>query len=444
VLILASATDQKGVTRVEFWVDGTLNTNIPSDTPGGQNVLLVQHPWTPTVSGVHSLSLKAYNASGKSSEPVNITIGVTDVVQETQPTPELLASPTFTTVPIVQATATPPGIPGAPPTPTIQTCTNDAAFVADVTVPDHTIFQPGARIDKTWRIRNSGTCPWGTGYRLVFVSGNKMGAPDNQPVVPTAPGGTTDVTVTMYAPSNYGTHTGVWRMVNATGEPFGQQFTIVIEVPSPYTPTPIVTPTFTPLPGPVVSIWTDRDRVNAGECTVIKASVEGVRAAWLDGEGIGGGYREKQVCPCEETRYTVEADSTTGERIVKDLTIHVEGSCVVNKPDLVIRDLQVVDGSSTDPKVGDTVHMRLRIKNQGNVVARDIVTSWEPYGEGSDVVRKFDVDRLEPGEDRDYRFDFKYDRTGKFDSFAKVDYTNNVDESDEDNNTATLNFKVGG
>ena len=34
-------------------------------------------------------------------------------------------------------------------------CTNDAAFVADVTVPDNTVVLPGTRFTKTWRFRNT-------------------------------------------------------------------------------------------------------------------------------------------------------------------------------------------------------------------------------------------------------------------------------------------------
>lgn len=442
VLILASATDRAGVTRVELWVDGILNTNFTSDRPRGQKILVVEHPWVPATAGIHNISLKAYNISDQASEPVNITVGV---VEAKVPTPTPQSAPTATLTPVMQATATPTptptNTPVAPPTPTVLTCTNDAAFVADVTVPDNTIFQPGAPIDKTWRVRNSGTCPWGTGYRLVFMSGNKMGAPDNQPVVPTAPGGTTDATVTMYAPSSYGAHTGVWRMVNADGEPFGQRLTIVIQVPSPHTPTPEFTPTSIPQAGPAISIQVDRDQINAGECTILRASVEGVQAAWLDGEPIAGGSREKEVCPCLETKYVLEAELPGGERVSKEVTVRVEGVC--DLPDLVIRDFLEVDGN-TDPKVGEEITIRLRIKNQGSAEATNIVTSWWPFGPDGDTRLDFTDDSLGPGEDHDFLWEnIKYPKAGEFSAFAMVDYTDNVDESNEENNTATLEITVG-
>ncbi|HHS97476.1 MAG TPA: hypothetical protein ENK08_06195, partial [Chloroflexi bacterium] len=78
---------------------------------------------------------------------------------------------------------------GVTPTPTpapdITTqggCTLNAAFVADVTVPDNTEFPSGTAFTKTWRLRNTGTCTWEAGTLLVFVSGDAMGGPASVPV----------------------------------------------------------------------------------------------------------------------------------------------------------------------------------------------------------------------------------------------------------------------
>jgi len=54
-----------------------------------------------------------------------------------------------------------------------------AQFISDVTVPDGTTFAPGAAFNKTWRLKNVGTCTWTTSYSLVFDSGEKMGGPDS-------------------------------------------------------------------------------------------------------------------------------------------------------------------------------------------------------------------------------------------------------------------------
>src|SRR5438045_1174098 len=46
-------------------------------------------------------------------------------------------------------------------------CTPNAEFEADVTLPDNTAVMPGAVFTKTWRMHNSGTCDWNASYSLV-------------------------------------------------------------------------------------------------------------------------------------------------------------------------------------------------------------------------------------------------------------------------------------
>ncbi|HEX9840868.1 MAG TPA: NBR1-Ig-like domain-containing protein, partial [Anaerolineales bacterium] len=103
-----------------------------------------------------------------------------------------------------------------------QTNCDRAQFVADVTVPDGTVFAPGATFTKTWRLKNVGTCTWTKSYSLVFDSGEKMGAPDSVPLpsdVP--PGGSIDLTVNMTAPGTAGHYFGYWKLKNASGVLFG-------------------------------------------------------------------------------------------------------------------------------------------------------------------------------------------------------------------------------
>ena len=97
-----------------------------------------------------------------------------------------------------------------------------AQFVSDVTVPDGTVFAPGASFNKTWRLKNVGTCTWSTSYSLVFDSGEKMGGPDSVNLPKSvAPGQTVDVTVSLTAPSSAGTYRGYWKFANASGVRFG-------------------------------------------------------------------------------------------------------------------------------------------------------------------------------------------------------------------------------
>lgn len=97
-----------------------------------------------------------------------------------------------------------------------------AQFVADVTVPDGTVYGAGAAFSKTWRIKNIGTCTWTTGYALVFVSGSQMGgAASTNLATSVAPGATIDLTLAMTAPTTAGTYRGNWELKNASSVIFG-------------------------------------------------------------------------------------------------------------------------------------------------------------------------------------------------------------------------------
>lgn len=103
-----------------------------------------------------------------------------------------------------------------------QACTDRAQFIADVTVPDGTRYDPGATFTKTWRLRNIGTCTWTTSYTMVFDSGTQMGSTTSVPFHTTvAPGGNIDLSVNMTAPSAAGHYIGYWKFKNAAGAIFG-------------------------------------------------------------------------------------------------------------------------------------------------------------------------------------------------------------------------------
>src|SRR5215208_642042 len=103
-----------------------------------------------------------------------------------------------------------------------QTCTDRAQFLADVTVPDGTRFDPGQAFTKTWRLRNIGTCTWTTSYSAVFDSGTQMGSTTSSPFANNvAPGQNIEVTVNMTAPNAAGHYIGYWKFKNASGVLFG-------------------------------------------------------------------------------------------------------------------------------------------------------------------------------------------------------------------------------
>lgn len=188
-----------------------------------------------------STSSPTWTAGPTTTLAVSSAVTPTDTLTSTP-------SPSSTSTPTVTPTSTPSPTRTITPTPTATPCVNDAAFVTDVTIPDNTLLVPGAPFEKTWRVRNAGSCPWQEGYRLVFAGGAQMNATDSTQIVDTAPGATADIAVPMIAPQSAGSFIGEWRLVDATGKPFGEKLTVIIRVPEPtptITPTPTMTPTNT-------------------------------------------------------------------------------------------------------------------------------------------------------------------------------------------------------
>ncbi len=101
-------------------------------------------------------------------------------------------------------------------------CTNSIEFVQDLTVPDDTVFPPGAEFTAAWRLRNNGTCPWTEAYALAVVGGDAMTEETRVPLPNTvAPGQTVDVSAVLTAPLVPGTYRGNWQISDPDGNPFG-------------------------------------------------------------------------------------------------------------------------------------------------------------------------------------------------------------------------------
>ena len=112
------------------------------------------------------------------------------------------------------------------------TCDDNSEFVTDVTVPDGTHFAPNTVFQKTWRVRNTGTCTWDATYRLTFISGDRMFGPRSAPLGETVqPGEEVDVSVTLIAPETAGTYQGQWQLFAPDATPFGTNVYVAIVVP---------------------------------------------------------------------------------------------------------------------------------------------------------------------------------------------------------------------
>ena len=123
--------------------------------------------------------------------------------------------PSSTPIPTNPAVSTEPPVNTAP-------C-NRGTFIEDITIPDGTQMDPGESFTKTWRLKNNGSCTWTSEYKLVFDSGDSLGAAAvvNMPGNNVSPNQTVDVSVAFTAPSAAGNYKSNWKLRSNTGEVFG-------------------------------------------------------------------------------------------------------------------------------------------------------------------------------------------------------------------------------
>lgn len=220
-------------------------------------MMSVRKPIIPFISGIVILSaliLGGCLSGAALSTPADKNLPFTAAAQtqtsvaqtiEAQLT-QIAANPQSTPSPLVPApTALPPTLaPGetpAAPVPTLSENCDHATFLADVTVPDGTTFEPGQTFVKTWRLRNDGACTWNAGYAVIFDQGDAMGSPASFPLTSSEvnPGEDVEISVTLQSPAEPGEYRGDWKLRNAAGQIFGlgnsgtSSFWVLVNVGSP-------------------------------------------------------------------------------------------------------------------------------------------------------------------------------------------------------------------
>lgn len=168
---------------------------------------------------------KSQKTAVPTGDPIGTAAAQTVSALSTQLGSQVTVSPTAG----VAETLTPPA-PTNTPASFIETIARSATalpcdrgeFVSDVTVPDGTSIGPGQSFTKTWRLKNTGSCTWTNNYRVVFDSGNALGAPAsfNLPAS-VAPNSTIDISVNMKAPDSPKSYESNWKLQNSSGVTFG-------------------------------------------------------------------------------------------------------------------------------------------------------------------------------------------------------------------------------
>lgn len=109
-------------------------------------------------------------------------------------------------------------------------CTDNLAFLEDITIPNGTVVVPGESVDKRWLVQNSGSCNWDDRYRLKFVSGSELNAPLEQALYPARSGTTASIRILFTAPGDPGTYQSDWQAYDPQGVAFGDPLLIRLVV----------------------------------------------------------------------------------------------------------------------------------------------------------------------------------------------------------------------
>jgi hypothetical protein len=197
--MLVAQTGLQSVASVELQVEGeTVGArSVGSRVQPGQTSLPLSLPWRPPAPGDYAVTVSALSDTGETLGQASISLLVAEAAGE------------------------------APPVPS---CLLDATFLADVTIPDGSRFPPGARMAKVWQVRNNGTCAWDTGYELIHVGGDLLGATSPAEVPTTAAGERANLEVIFVAPEQAGTYSSTWQLRSPQDEVFGPSLELAVEV----------------------------------------------------------------------------------------------------------------------------------------------------------------------------------------------------------------------
>ena len=105
-----------------------------------------------------------------------------------------------------------------------------------------------------------------------------------------------------------------------------------------------VQPIAPPPPAPVIQFSVDQNPINQGQCTTLRWYTQNIDSVYLNGEGVAGeGSRE--VCPTQETTYTLDVKLQDGTTQTQQITVRVVA------PDVIIEfwadDYSVMKGQCT-------------------------------------------------------------------------------------------------
>ena len=137
--------------------------------------------------------------------------------EKAEPTPEAIFQPTrsVATIPVPTRSAT---------------CSNQMTYVKDDTYYDGSVVEAGTKFLKEWEVVNNGDCNWDDRYRLFFISGNQMSAPDFVSIPHIPVGSKGKIAVELTAPEEPGDYRSEWKLFDSNNRFFGESLVAKITV----------------------------------------------------------------------------------------------------------------------------------------------------------------------------------------------------------------------
>jgi serine/threonine protein kinase len=185
--------------------------HIGTSTPA---VIGIPTPTPDAVATAVAVALATHNAQATYEATVHFT-----------PSPSPTHTPTSTPTPDLTATA-------------IAACVFDLEIVRDSPVWP-SVLMPGQRFVKRWQVKNIGTCAWPEGAELVLVSGDELEVVEEAVIELLALEESTEIQITLRAPTRYGWYTSVWQFQDSDGNSIGEELEIACYVGSTPTSTSV-------------------------------------------------------------------------------------------------------------------------------------------------------------------------------------------------------------
>jgi len=183
-------------------------------------------------------------------------------------------------------------------------------------------------------------------------------------------------------------------------------------------------------PKPVIPFFTANPaRIEAGECTTLTwGKVDYATSVTID-NGIGGVATpgSKDVCLGKTTTFVMTAVGDGGT-VDYSLTVDVSPGQLANLPDLVVESILFEPNPCYR---GQSCKVRIKVRNDGSVVAQHFVVHWAPVGEGV-VPVEWDVPWLPAGAELTLSYNWLPDRSDdNWRTVATVDALGDVTEIGE-------------